>query len=222
MVLAAAAAHGVLLCEPQSGQSLASVEHARRGALENARERARRGRGAGQRLEKVERRALARQQAAGRAREIADDEVGVDRFRVVRVPRHADPPVDLPEGLVEPRAAAERRGLARDDLRPTELVRVDEVRGEVARADVLRERGRDDGRDVARQRRRRRSWRGQRVHPRGAAASQFRKNPACPKLTMLMSIGIDSTVFVREAMNATRRAFAICSAVASTRPSTFF
>ena len=39
---------------------------------------------------------------------------------------------------------------------------------------------------------------------------------------MLMSIGIDSNVFAREARNATRRAFAICSAVASTMPSTFF
>src|SRR5881394_3323459 len=39
---------------------------------------------------------------------------------------------------------------------------------------------------------------------------------------MLMSIGIDSIVLAREARNATRRAFAICSAVASTSPSTFF
>ena len=48
------------------------------------------------------------------------------------------------------------------------------------------------------------------------------KNPPWPKPTMLISIGIESMVLVRDARNATRRAFAIWSAVASTSPSTFF
>lgn len=48
------------------------------------------------------------------------------------------------------------------------------------------------------------------------------KKPPWPKLTMLISIGKANNVLVRDAINATLRALAISSAVASTIPRIFF
>ena len=43
-----------------------------------------------------------------------------------------------------------------------------------------------------------------------------------PEPTMLINIGIESRVFVRDARNAVRLPLAMASGVASTMPSTFF
>ncbi len=90
-------------------------------------QRARRGRRAGERLEEVQRRALAGHDAARRPAQLADDGVRRDRSAVRGAPVDGDARIELPKRLVEPRAAAQRRGLARDDARDGKRVGRDQL-----------------------------------------------------------------------------------------------
>ena len=67
---------------------------------------------------------------------------------VGRVPVDGDSRIELPKRLVEPSAAAQRRGLACDDARDRVRLRRDQLGREIAVAEVLRDRAAHDGRDI--------------------------------------------------------------------------
>ncbi len=156
VILAAAAADGVLLREAQARQCLARIEDARARAGDDLDECARRRCGARERLEEVQRRALAGDDAARRPAKLADD--GVRRYRsaVRGAPVDGDSRIQLPKRLVEPRAAAQCRGLARDDARDRARVGRDQLRREIAVAEIFRDRAAHDSCDIR--------WEGRRGH----------------------------------------------------------
>ena len=153
VIAAAAAAHRVLLrasaapewsCGyPGSGSAVpATACHV---AVRDAR-------GAGQQLQKIERRALAGQDA--RARPVSSHRMDWPGRCAPSSNAPADPHagIELPEGLLEPGRAAQYRRLAAQHLRMSPLSGRDQPSGDVARPDVFAQRARHLLGQVRRQR----------------------------------------------------------------------
>ncbi len=139
------------------------------------------------------------------------------------------------EDFVDPRPTGDDKRFSRDDRGPDDYVGVDEGGGEVAGSDVFFERGSNvqgdslleiRSHEVARSVLGRGAEKKEARRCRRAYVSAFSmaytKKPVWPYPTMLISIGIERNVFVLDARNATRRALAICSGLASTMPRIFF
>ena len=132
----------VLLGEPEPRDGLARVEHAAARALEPLGVAPRcRGR-ARQRLQEIERGALAREQRPGRALEPAHDRACGHGVAVPRGPVDGDAVVERGEDGVEPLPAAEHGVLAQRDRGAGPLPGRDERGGDVAIPHVLLERAR--------------------------------------------------------------------------------
>ncbi len=142
-VLCATAADGVFLRGAQSRQRLASVENGAACAGHCVDERARLCRRAGQHLQKVERRALARQDGARGSLELEYDLIRADAIAIARVPVDPNGRVEPAEGLIDPRLSAQDSVLARNHTAMSNLCVRHETRGDVAGADVLAQRSRD-------------------------------------------------------------------------------
>ena len=148
VVAPAAAAHGVLLREPQPRNGLARVEERAACAGELLDVAARRGRRGGQRLQEVESGALAGEQRARRAVGLEQQRAGRQPLAVDGVPAQAELWVELAEHRIRERGAAQHRRLARDDARAAACASRHELRREVAAAEVLGQGARDGGLDV--------------------------------------------------------------------------
>ena len=117
MIVAAAAAHRVLLGKPQAGDGLARVQNPG-GRVRDGRNVGCSGRrGSRQGLQEVERGPFAGQQGPCRPDEFADDVVGVGSPAVADVPVEDDAFIQLPKDLVDPRFATDNQGFAGHDLR---------------------------------------------------------------------------------------------------------
>ena len=144
MILRAAAPYGVFLRGAQAGQRFARVEDDAARAGYGVDESACCGRGRRQELQEVERRALAREHRARRSRDLENDLVGRDPVAVVGVPAEFDVGVEVAEGSFRPRGGRREPRASRVMTRPRTCLRGrDELRGDVAAADVLAKRGGD-------------------------------------------------------------------------------
>lgn len=139
VIAAAAHPHRVLLRPAQSGDGLAGVEHGDPGAGGEVAVAARRGGGAGQRLQQVERGALAGEQGAGVALQFAQHLVGAQVVALGGQPAAAAAGVEAREHQLGPGAAAQHAGLAGDDAGAGAGAGGDQLCGDVAAAEVLGE-----------------------------------------------------------------------------------
>ncbi len=106
VVVAAAGADGVLLRVAQAGDGLARVEDARACAGDEVGVGPRDRRRAGERLQEVQRRALARDDAARRPGDLEHLLIGADARAIIEVPGEPNGGVELSKGLIDPRASA--------------------------------------------------------------------------------------------------------------------
>ena len=137
VVLPATAGYRVLLCQAQAGQRLARVQDARARALHHLHEAPRLGRRGREGLQEVERRALAGEDGARRSFQAAEHGLGRDLRTLGDLPGHRHRIVQLTEHLGEPGLAADHRLLAAEHVRAGLRPGGDQVRGEIAGADVL-------------------------------------------------------------------------------------
>jgi hypothetical protein len=140
MVLGAAAPNCVLLSGAQPGERFARIENhaARPGNGVDETTRGRRGRR--EELHKIERRTLAGENRAGRSRDFEDHTVRPDPVTVGGVPGEPDFRVQLAERRLDPGPATQNGVFAGNDTSPHRLRCGDELRGDVATANVLAER----------------------------------------------------------------------------------
>lgn len=137
VVVAAAAADRVFLCQTQAGNGLARIQqfHPRAGHLAGV--AGGEGGGAGEGLQKIQRRALAGEQGAGGALKGKKDLIRLDLFTITYLPLEADAAVHLAEHLIHPGAAADGGRFSTDDPATGTVVGRNQGRRDIATADIL-------------------------------------------------------------------------------------
>ena len=148
MIVAAAAAHRVLLRAAQPREGLAGIENAAAGAGDGVHETPRDGGGGREQLQEIERGALAREYRPRGPGDLAKRLSGGDALAVARAPGEAHLRVETAEGLLRPRPPAEHRLLARNDGAAHALRRGHESCGHIAATDVLAQRRIDLGGEI--------------------------------------------------------------------------
>ncbi len=137
VVVAAAAGHSILLRQAQAGQGFAGVEQFHRGALHQVGIVLAAGGHGGQGLEEVQGAAFAAEQGAGRAFQVEQRLVRADPFAIAYLPVHGDTRVELAEYRVDPGGAGDHGGFASNDGGLGQALGGNQLRGDVAAADVF-------------------------------------------------------------------------------------
>ena len=148
VVDSAARQHRVLLCQTQAGQGLAGVDNAGFGAGDRIDIASRHRRGAGQKLEEIERRALGGQQGPRAGDHVAQHLAGFDPIAILGVPQYGARGFHRREGRLEPGGAAQDGGFAGDHPPARIDISGDQLGGEVASTDVFGQRCRDAALDL--------------------------------------------------------------------------
>ena len=114
LVVAAAAAHGILLGDAQTRHGLAGIEHAHGRAGHRGDVACRRGSGGRQQLQEVECRPFGGDQRAGVPRQAADQRAGGDLVAVTHLPVDLHRRIQPPETGIEPDTAGDDGGVPAD------------------------------------------------------------------------------------------------------------
>ncbi|MNE48342.1 hypothetical protein D3C80_1427980 [compost metagenome] len=149
VVVAAAAGHGVFLRQAQAGKGLAGVQQAHLGAFHQVGQETRTGGDPRQHLQEVQRAALAAQQRAGRAFQVEQRLVGRGAITVGHLPVHSHTRVELAKHGVDPGSAGNHAVFAGDDGGLGQALGRDQLRGDIATADVLQQRAAHVGFDFS-------------------------------------------------------------------------
>jgi len=142
LVLSAARAHRVFFGQAQAGQRLAGVEDGGARAGDGCDVRPGRRRHGRQGLQEIQRRPLGGEQCPGAALDLDQQVARCDRIALVHLPVEAAGRVQRAEAGVEPGPPGNHRRLARDDAGMGGLRGRKEAGGQVAAADVFRQRAR--------------------------------------------------------------------------------
>ena len=137
VVASAAADDRVFLRQAQTGQRFARVEDDGRGVRYARDVRGGRGRGAGQRLQQVQRAALCAEDSGERPAERAHFVARRNRVAVFFAPDDRDRRVNLAENLVHPETPREDGGVAADDDRVAVAAVVGQRGGDVTAPQIL-------------------------------------------------------------------------------------
>ena len=137
VIAAAADPHRIFLCRTQAGYGLAGVQQAAIRAFEQHRIGMRGRGGAGEQLQEIERRALAREQGAGRTLEGEQEPIGGDRVAFGDAPLEPDPCIDGAEAGIDIGYAADDGRLPRDHGSPANPIRRNQGGRQITAADVL-------------------------------------------------------------------------------------
>ena len=129
MVVAAAAADGVLFQPPPAGRGFARVVDARAGAFDAADVLARERGDAGEAAEKIQQRPLAGEHVAGRTGELGDDRAGRDFVAIARARAQLDRGLHFVDHNRHRPQAGDDARFAGDDRRPALAVRTNEGDG---------------------------------------------------------------------------------------------
>ncbi len=140
MVVATTANNGILLRSPQPRKRLARIQETHRQPRHRIGGAPRAGRGAREQLQIIERGPLAGEERAQATGERAEPLPRPHRLAIARLPVDTDLGIELTEDLIEPSAAAEHRVFTGDDLGARDRVRRQQAGGQIARADILRQR----------------------------------------------------------------------------------
>ena len=143
VVFTATRPDGVLLRHAETGDGLSRIQQFCIGMVNQADEISGAGRRGGERLQEIERAALRRQQASRPAGETEQDRIAGHLLTFCHEPGDGDVRVDLSEDLVHPGAAADNTRLSREHLGSGCLFRINELRCNVAIAQVLCQCGSD-------------------------------------------------------------------------------
>ena len=106
-------------------------------ALQQLRVAVRRGRGAAQELQEIERGPLARQQGPRGSIDAEQNLIRTDCLALGGAPVEAHPRIHLPEGCLDVGDAAEDRGLPRNDRGAADFLGRNERGGEITAADIF-------------------------------------------------------------------------------------
>ena len=140
MVVATAAGHRVFLRQTQARQGLAGVQQLDLSLCNEICQELRARCHAGQQLQEVQRTALASQQRTRRAFQMKQRLIGFDPFAVTHLPMHRDTWIELTEHSVDPCRTADNGVIAGDDGGFGQTFGGDQLRGDVAAADVFEQR----------------------------------------------------------------------------------
>jgi hypothetical protein len=147
MVVAATAAHRVLLGQAQARNGLTGIEQPGCGAADEIGVAGGPGRGARQQLDEIQHGALGGQQRSCRPPQGEQNLIGLHPITVCHREVHRDGGVELRGGFPYPRRAAEHSWLTRDHPRFGMRIGSDQLGADVAAADVLGQRGSHVGAD---------------------------------------------------------------------------
>ncbi len=136
---AAAAAHRVFLRETQARQRLAGVEDLRVCAGDRIDVTARNRRGSGKRLQEVQRAALAADQGARTALDVAQHRIGRNAIAIGARPFNAHLRIAFAETRSSPRDAHNHRRFPADDARGCASACGDQIGCDIAGTDILRQ-----------------------------------------------------------------------------------
>jgi len=140
VVVAAATGDRVLLRQAQARQRLAGIQQLDLGIGDKVGQIASAGGHPGQQLQEVQRAAFASEQRTGRSFEVKQRLVGQHSLAVSHLPVHGDPWIQLAEHRVHPGGAGDDRGFAGNDGGLGQTFGRDQLRGDVAAADVFQQR----------------------------------------------------------------------------------
>ncbi|MNN47590.1 hypothetical protein D3C81_1620180 [compost metagenome] len=149
VVITAAAGHCIFLRQAQAGQGLARVEQTHLGVCDQVGEKPRTGGDTRQHLQEVQRRALAAEQRTGRAFEVKQRLIGLGLLAIGHLPVHRHPWIELTEHGVDPGRAGDHAILTGNDGGLGQALGRDQLRGDVATADVLQQRAAHVGFDFS-------------------------------------------------------------------------
>lgn len=140
VVMAAATSDCVLLRQAQAWEGLAGIQQLDLGIGDKVGQIAGAGGHAGQQLQEVQRAAFASEQRPGRSFEVKQRLIGRHSLAVSHLPVHGDPWIQLAEHRVDPGCAGDHRGFAGNDGGLGQTFGRDQLRGNVAAADVFQQR----------------------------------------------------------------------------------
>ncbi|MNC22843.1 hypothetical protein D3C75_708500 [compost metagenome] len=140
VVVATAASHCILLRQAQAGQGLAGVQQAHLGAFHQVGQEARTGGDPRQHLQEVQCTALTTEQRTRGALQMEQRLVGRGALAIGHLPVHGHARVELAEHGVDPCGACDHAVFAGDDGRLGQALRRDQLRCDIATADVLQQR----------------------------------------------------------------------------------
>ena len=137
MVAATATTNGKFLRDTQAGQGFSRIDYLSFGTSNFIGVNSRLAGDGGQQLQKIEGAALGRKQGARIGADFAEHLVGRDEVAIVGMPDNFRCRVESRYTAVEPGAAAEYAGFARNDRGPRDAVTGNQTGGQVAGTDIL-------------------------------------------------------------------------------------
>ena len=148
VVVAAAAGHRVLLRQAQAGQGLAGVQQLHGGAFDQVGVIPAAGGHRREGLQEIQGAAFAAEQRARRAFDAEQHLVGFDALAILHAPVHRHARIQLAEHRIDPGRATDHGRLAGDHAGMRQAFGGDQLRGDVAAAEVFGQRQADVGFDV--------------------------------------------------------------------------